>query len=174
MFILARLYGPNLGNRARYARGKTRFVYVPADLDAGSSNVAIISAALCAGLYPKILTVNPSTSEMRTITNNQVASFHPSSVNFGRRAKDFGVNYLCYFTLMWAHFAGEGIPSDLTLPTRHSKKLYAWETGPIDDVPLLLLCGEPEFKVLLRFMLSSAKFWGKLIMLVVVVGLYFD
>ncbi|EMD41750.1 hypothetical protein CERSUDRAFT_110326 [Gelatoporia subvermispora B] len=117
-------------NRARYARGKTRFVYVPADLDAGSSNVAIISAALCAGLYPKILTVNPSTSEMRTITNNQVASFHPSSVNFGRRAKDFGVNYLCYFTLM------------------HSKKLYAWETGPIDDVPLLLLCGEPEFKLL--------------------------
>jgi ATP-dependent RNA helicase DHX29 len=25
--------------------------------------------------------------------------------------------------------------------------MYAWETGPVDDVALLLLCGEGEFKV---------------------------
>ena len=30
---------------------------------------------------------------------------------------------------------------------RQSKKLYAWETGPVDDLALLLLCGEAEFKV---------------------------
>lgn len=33
---------------------------------------------------------------------------------------------------------------------RHSKKLYAWETAPVDDLALLLLCGEAEFKVCLR------------------------
>lgn len=35
----------------------------------------------------------------------------------------------------------------LITPSRHSKKLYAWETGPVDDLALVLLCGEPEFKV---------------------------
>lgn len=30
---------------------------------------------------------------------------------------------------------------------RHSKKLYAWETGPVDDMAMLLLCGEADFKV---------------------------
>jgi len=30
---------------------------------------------------------------------------------------------------------------------RHSKRLYAWETAPIDDLSLVLLCGELESKV---------------------------
>ncbi len=30
---------------------------------------------------------------------------------------------------------------------RHSKKLYAWETGPVDDVAIALLCGDADFKV---------------------------
>ena len=87
-------------SRARYSRGKTRFVMVPADLDVNSGNAAVVHAALTAGLYPKILAVDPIKGEMRTITNNQPASFHPSSVNFKRRPRDFGVNHLCYFTLM--------------------------------------------------------------------------
>lgn len=33
------------------------------------------------------------------------------------------------------------------MDSRHSKKLYAWETGPVDDVALMLLCGECDFKV---------------------------
>lgn len=28
-----------------------------------------------------------------------------------------------------------------------SKRLYAWETGPVEDMAILLLCGECEFKV---------------------------
>ncbi len=35
-----------------------------------------------------------------TITNNQAVALHPSSVNVGRRPRDFGVNYLSYFTIM--------------------------------------------------------------------------
>ena len=30
---------------------------------------------------------------------------------------------------------------------RQSKRMYAWEVGPVDDLALLLLCGEPDFKV---------------------------
>ncbi|KAK7694503.1 hypothetical protein QCA50_001689 [Cerrena zonata] len=115
-------------SRARYNRGRPRFVVVPPAYDLNTSNPFIVNAALVAGLYPKVLAVDHD--GMRTITNNQVASFHPSSVNFGRKPKDFGVNHLSYFTLM------------------QSKRLYAWETGPVDDLALILLCGEAEFKLM--------------------------
>ncbi|KAJ8521412.1 hypothetical protein ONZ45_g1880 [Pleurotus djamor] len=117
-------------NRARYSRGRTRFVFVPNELDVNSSNPFLVNAALVCGLYPKVLAVDATSGQMRTIANNQQASFHPSSVNFGKRPVDFGVNHLTYFTLM------------------RSKKLYAWETGPVDDVALLLLCGEPDVKLI--------------------------
>ncbi|KAI0778038.1 P-loop containing nucleoside triphosphate hydrolase protein [Trametes elegans] len=125
-------------SRARYGRSKTRFVMVPTDLDVNSGNAAMVNAALAAGLYPKILSVDALKGEMRTITNNQPAAFHPSSVNFKRRLADFGVNHLCYFTLM------------------HSKKLYAWETGPVEDMALLLLCGDAEFKHVSQLMADTA------------------
>jgi len=86
---------------ARYARNKTRFVTVPPELDTNSSNPVLVHAALTAGLYPKILSVNNKNAELRTITNNQHAFFHPTSVNFGRNPSDFGVSYLSYFTLMY-------------------------------------------------------------------------
>lgn len=86
--------------RARYSRGRTHFIVVPPELDRNSRNIAIVNAVLAAGLYPKVLAIDPVRGDMRTIMNNQLASFHPSSVNFRRKARDFGVNYLCYFTLM--------------------------------------------------------------------------
>ncbi|KAJ3839808.1 P-loop containing nucleoside triphosphate hydrolase protein [Lentinula raphanica] len=113
-------------NRARYRGNRTRFVNVPPKLDSSSSNSALVNAALLAGLYPKVLAVDKG--QMRTITFNQQASFHPSSVNFGRKPTDLGT-HIIYFTLM------------------HSKKLYAWETGPVDDMAMLLLCGEVDFKL---------------------------
>jgi ATP-dependent RNA helicase DHX29 len=116
-------------SRARFGRNRTRFVNVPPFLDSNGSNIALINSALTAGLYPKVLAIDSSSGQMRTISNNQSAAFHPTSVNFGRKPADFGVNHLVYFTLM------------------HSKKMYAWETGPIDDLAIVLLCGESEFKV---------------------------
>ncbi|PPQ98740.1 hypothetical protein CVT26_010040 [Gymnopilus dilepis] len=117
-------------SRARYSRNRTRFVTVPSELDVNSNKPALIHAALAAGLYPKILSIDAKTGKLLTISNNQAASFHPTSVNFGRNALDFGVSYLTYFTLM------------------HSKKLYAWETGPVDDLSILLLCGEADHKLI--------------------------
>ncbi|KAF8496667.1 P-loop containing nucleoside triphosphate hydrolase protein [Gautieria morchelliformis] len=116
-------------SRARYGRHKTRFVTLPPELDRNSTDNSLIHAALVAGLYPKLLMIDPSSSQMRTVTNNQRVSFHPSSINFGKKSTDFGVNYLSYFTVM------------------QSKKLYAWETGPVDNMALLLLCGDCEVKL---------------------------
>lgn len=62
--------------------------------------MALLNAALCAGLYPKLLTLQDS-SGIKSIGNNQSIAFHPSSVNFGRKPQDFGVNYLSYFTIMY-------------------------------------------------------------------------
>ncbi|THH31997.1 hypothetical protein EUX98_g2175 [Antrodiella citrinella] len=120
-------------SRSRFSRNRPRFVTVPPELTINSSNTWIIGSALAAGLYPKILSVGvlkDGKNDIRTILNNQPVFFHPSSINFGRRAKEFGVNHLCYFTLM------------------HSKRLYAWETSPVEDMALLLLCGEADFKLM--------------------------
>ena len=132
--------------RVRYGRNRARFVTVPPELDSNSSNVFLLNAALTAGLYPKILTVDHSSRLMRTISNNQQASFHPSSINFGRKPIDFGVNHLAYFTLMYLSNSSSPCSVDGLLH-RQSKKLYAWETGPVDDVALVLLCGDADFKV---------------------------
>lgn len=85
---------------ARYGRNRSRFVPLPTELDINSSNAALLGAALVAGLFPKVLAIDPANGQMRTVSNNQPASFHPSSVNFGKKATEFGVNHLSYFTLM--------------------------------------------------------------------------
>jgi ATP-dependent RNA helicase DHX29 len=81
---------------------KSKPVTLPAELDCNSSNPSIINAALVAGLYPKVLALDTSKSELKTITNNQTVSVHPSSVNFHKKLSDIGCNYLAYFTLMFA------------------------------------------------------------------------
>jgi ATP-dependent RNA helicase DHX29 len=116
-------------SRPRFGRNRTRFVMLPPELDLYSENVSIINAALSAGLYPKILYVDTAKGLLQTVTNNQAVSFHPSSVNFRRKPQDFGVDHLAFFTIM------------------RSKKLYVWETGPVDDLALLLLCGDCNFKL---------------------------
>jgi len=93
----------NSGTSAQFGRNNSyqpRFVIIPPDLDINGNNSSIINAALVAGLFPKLLSVDASTSQMRTISNNQQVSFHPSSVNFRMRPKELTVNYLAYYTLM--------------------------------------------------------------------------
>ncbi|KAL5535622.1 hypothetical protein ACEPAF_3716 [Sanghuangporus sanghuang] len=130
-------------NRSRYSRGyRTRFVPVPTDYDRNNNeSMLLLNAALCAGLYPKLLSLQDSANgqQLRILGNNQTVAFHPSSVNFGRRPQDFGVNYLCYFTIM------------------QSKRLYAWETGPVDDIAIILLCGECEFKLIANTVIIDRK-----------------
>lgn len=74
----------------------------PAELDIHSADNAVINAALGAGLYPKIISINPKNGELRTLSNSQAVAFHPSSVNFHHRRKpqDMGSHYLGFFTIM--------------------------------------------------------------------------
>lgn len=88
-------------SRARFNRSRTtRFVLPPPEFDIHSENHALINAALAAGLYPKILRLDPMNGQFSTVTNSQAVSFHPSSVNFKRKPQDFGVNHLAFFTIM--------------------------------------------------------------------------
>ncbi|QRV95667.1 Helicase associated domain (HA2) [Ceratobasidium sp. AG-Ba] len=115
--------------RIRFQRNRTKFMNIPEHLNFGPTNLGLIQAALTAGLFPKIISIDPGTGYMQTISNNRPVAFHPSSVNFKKSPRDFGSNYLCYSTLM------------------QTKKLYASETGPASNLALILLCGDCEFKV---------------------------
>lgn len=135
-----------LFTRTRTNRNRVCFVTVPVEYNENADKIPLINAALTAGLYPKILFIDSRTSEMKTL-NNSAVHFHPSSVNYARNPREFGVSYLNYFTLMWVcsviifTFQPHSSP-------RRSKRLYAWETGPVDNIPLVLLCGDTEFKVI--------------------------
>lgn len=60
--------------RARYNRGfRTRFVTVPPEYNTNAKNTQILGAALAAGLYPKLLVIDPA-GGMRTVTNQQAVA----------------------------------------------------------------------------------------------------
>lgn len=139
----------NLRASARFGRNRYRFVMVPPELDTNSNNLAIVNAALLSGLYPKLIYVDATNGpQMCTLSNNRTAFFHPSSVNHRRKPKDITANYLVYFTLMYV-VAWHGTCEHTHQKLRQSRKLYAWETAPVDDLAILLLCGEGDFKVCL-------------------------
>ncbi|RXK37048.1 hypothetical protein M231_05636 [Tremella mesenterica] len=108
---------------ARFSKNtfRTRFITIPAVLNINHDKPQILNAALAAGLYPKVLVVDGN--GLRSITNQQPVSIHPSSVNFGVPRSELGT-HLIYFTLM------------------RSKKLYAWEISPINEKTLIMMCGD--------------------------------
>ena len=125
-------------NRLRYRSGgsanfsKPRFMTIPAHLDTNASSLAMIHATLAAGLYPKLLHIDSKTFQLKTIGNNQPTSIHPSSVNFKAKMSELvrsSSSYMLYYTMM------------------QSKKLYAWETGLMDDKAVYMLCGDGEFRL---------------------------
>ncbi|KAJ1303899.1 hypothetical protein OPQ81_008311 [Rhizoctonia solani] len=114
--------------RIRFQRQRTKLMALPESLSSPDANIGLVQAALTAGMFPKILSIDSTSGQMQTISNNRPVAFHPSSVNFRRAPREFRCTYLCYSSLV------------------QSKKLYASETGPADDLALILLCGDCEFK----------------------------
>ncbi|GAA6061389.1 hypothetical protein JCM10212_000649 [Sporobolomyces blumeae] len=116
----------------KFGKSRTRFVRVPDDLDANSKDPRAVMACLAASMYPKFLVIDPQNGSMRTLANSAPAAIHPSSVNFapGRRI-DFGPNarFIAFFTAM------------------HTKKLYVWESGSVDERAVYLLCGNADFQL---------------------------
>jgi ATP-dependent RNA helicase DHX29 len=116
----------------RYGKSRTKFTRVPPELDTSSKDPRAVMACLAASMYPKLLTIDPQNGSLRTLSNSAPAAIHPSSVNFspGRRV-DFGPNarFASFFTAM------------------HTKKLYIWESGGVDERAVYLLCGNADFQV---------------------------
>ncbi|UZJ54717.1 hypothetical protein CBS101457_004037 [Exobasidium rhododendri] len=119
-----------LGARFRFNHAKTKFLTTPPSLNVNSGSLAMINTALASALYPKLLVIDTKNGGLRTLTNGAPAAIHPSSVNFKMKLYHLpkGINHLIYFTIM------------------QSKRLYAWETGAIDDKGILLMCGDADFK----------------------------
>ncbi|GAA5857787.1 hypothetical protein JCM9279_000747 [Rhodotorula babjevae] len=116
----------------RYGKSRTKFVRVPADLDVASRDPRTVMACLAASMYPKLLLIDPQNGSLRTLANSAPAAVHPSSVNFapGRRV-DFGqgVRFAAFFQAM------------------HTKRLYVWESGAVDERAVYLLCGNADFQL---------------------------
>lgn len=86
----------------RHGKSRTRFVRVPAELDTHSKDPKAVMACLAAAMYPKLLVIDKSSGQMRTLANSATAAIHPSSVNFtpGKRV-DFGdAKFVAFFTAM--------------------------------------------------------------------------
>ncbi|QRW22773.1 Helicase associated domain (HA2) [Rhizoctonia solani] len=134
--------------RLRFQRQRTKIMQLPESISSPDVNVGLIEAALTAGMFPKIISIDSSTGHMQTIGNNRPVAFHPSSVNFKRALREFKSSYLCYFSLMQvAPVTWRPLADALTnVSYRQAKKLYASETGPASDLSLILLCGDCEFK----------------------------
>ncbi|WFD29457.1 RNA helicase [Malassezia sp. CBS 17886] len=116
--------------RARGRGGaRPRLLEVPPALDEYGECAPVVTLALAVGLYPKMLQIDRRTNQMRTLTNNQPAAVHPSSVNFRKPLQSpNSARHLMYYTILL------------------SKRLYAWETALVDDVMLMLLCGDAEYR----------------------------
>ncbi|GAA6012163.1 hypothetical protein JCM10207_005153 [Rhodosporidiobolus poonsookiae] len=116
----------------RYGKSRTKFTRVPPELDVASKDPRAVMACVAAAMYPKLLVIDPQNGSLRTLANSAPAAIHPSSVNFspGRRV-DFGPNarFASFFTAM------------------HTKKLYIWESGGVDERAVYLLCGNADFQL---------------------------
>ncbi|EWC44774.1 hypothetical protein DRE_06412 [Drechslerella stenobrocha 248] len=113
-------------NRARYLRrGKQQFFQVPERYDIHSKNELVVTSTIAAGFYPKIIAREGK--GWRNIVNNQSLNVAFSSVN----RRNAGVSWLSYYSIL-----------------QSSNKYYdAYETSRVNDIALVLLCGDAEFKL---------------------------
>ena len=114
--------------RRRSRQGRPRLMDIPAHLDTYGQSVPVVTLALVTAMYPKLLQVDEKTQQMRTLTNNQPAAVHPSSVNARRALGTPSTHFVLYHAIVYSH------------------RLYAWETAVVDDRMVLLVGGDAEFK----------------------------
>ncbi|KAK6536166.1 hypothetical protein TWF281_000412 [Arthrobotrys megalospora] len=113
-------------NRARYLRrGKTQFFIVPDRYDSNSKNDDVVCSTIAAGFYPKI--ISRDGKGWKNIANNQSLNVAITSVNRKNKRTD----WLSYYNIF-----------------QSSNKYYdAYETSRVNDIALVLLCGDAEFKL---------------------------
>lgn len=114
--------------RRRVRHGRPKLLEIPAHVNTYGQDASVITLALVAAMYPKLLMVDEGTQQMRTLTNNQPATVHPSSVNARKALGAPSMHFVLYHSIVYSH------------------RLYAWETTVVDDRMVLLVGGEAEWR----------------------------
>jgi len=115
-------------SRARdSSNARPSFSQLPAYLDQYSNDIGRINACLAAALYPKLMIYDSKSGSLKTILNNQFASLHPSSIIHGQSKNVlFTSRLVAYYSIV------------------KSYKLYVREAAAIDEIAVMLLCGDLE------------------------------
>jgi len=114
--------------RRRARHGRPKLLDIPAHLNTHGLEASVVTLALVAAMYPKLLIVDEGSQQMRTLTNNQPATVHPSSVNARKALGAPSMHFVLYHSIVYSH------------------RLYAWETAVVDDRMVLLVGGEAEWR----------------------------
>lgn len=112
------------GNRSH---GRTAFVEVPPESDIHSPNEIITTSVIAWAFYPKLLVRDGK--GWRNVANSQHVTLHPTSVN---KTNHHDFKYLSYYSMM---------------QSGGSKFLNALSTTAVQELPLLLLAGDADFKL---------------------------
>ncbi|KAF2402338.1 ATP-dependent RNA helicase A [Trichodelitschia bisporula] len=115
----------NLNRYGAYGRGRP-FVQMPEGADINSDNEVVTTAVIAWSFYPKLLVRDGK--GWRNVANSQSVSLHPSSVN----KRNPNLKYVSYYSMM--QMSG-------------NRPYNAMSTNGVQDLPLMLLAGEAEFKV---------------------------
>jgi ATP-dependent RNA helicase DHX29 len=101
------------------------FVQVPGDSDENSHNDIITSTVIAWSFYPKLLVRDGK--GWRNVASSRTVSLHPTSVNKGNQK----LKFLSYHSIMQAT----------------SKFYNAMSTTSVQELPLILLAGDVDFKL---------------------------
>ncbi|TLD18362.1 putative helicase [Venturia nashicola] len=112
------------GNRPH---GRTAFVEVPPECDIHSPNEIITTSVIAWAFYPKLLVRDGK--GWRNVANSQHVTLHPTSVN---KSNHHDLKYLSYYSMM---------------QSGGSKFLNALSTTAAQELPLMLLAGDADFKL---------------------------
>lgn len=115
---------------------------VPSSLDGQATDPKIVMSCMAAGMYPKLLMTDAS-GVFRTLTHNAPASIHPSSINFNYGKKpDLGdARYAVYCNVIQTKKLCEQNFRSMLARMLILSATDVWETGPVDEVAVLLMCG---------------------------------
>ena len=113
-------------NKVRYPHDRRHFVEPPIQYSLSSANDLMLNSIIAMSFYPKLL--KREGKGWRNVANNQSISVHPTSVNKGLGNPP---KWLSFYHIM-----------------RSSSKFYnAHETSAVEDMAVVLLCGDAEFKM---------------------------
>ena len=138
-------------NKGHHSHVRRVFVEVPPRYNSNNKNDLVVKSIIAMSFYPKLL--KREGKGWRNVANNQNVSLHPTSVN---KASEHPPKWLSFYHIM-----------------QSSSKFYnAYETSAVEDMAVVLLCGEAEFRMYAGVMIIdgnrirfSVKDWKTMVVL---------